>query len=209
MVTTGKKGRRRPPPDPLTPDEIAAELAKWDRWMWHLARRARRADRRADLEDVYAVVRMSFVRAARWFDRSRKLTLACYASRGAIRDAYRFVLDEAARGVNVPRRMGRARVGVTGLGAAGKWGPDENAAPEPIDPYRPPTTYPNDFWDRATRCLPESWREAVLLVYRDGLSASEAGRRRGTSGWAVCCALRKALPRIAQFVDRDSLVEAD
>jgi RNA polymerase sigma factor (sigma-70 family) len=202
----GVVGRRKtPPPSPLTAEERAELLAEHEAVCWHIARKVRRRSPACDLEDLAAEARTGLVRAARYFDPGRGLKFLSYAYKGAVRLAVMHADREAARGVHVPKYVGRVAFPMESLHREDRNDSGDSWHNEPPDTRTPPVTWPADFWQTATAGLSRRQRAVVVLRVRCGLNWRAIGRCLRCSHETCRIEMHEALRAMRRNVNRDQL----
>lgn len=161
---------------------------------------ARRVPRWIDREDLVAAARLGLVDAARRYDpdNARGATFATFAGprvAGAVLDWLR-AQDPVSRSY-------RARLRAEGRQAPQQYSLDAEWDIPPLawrawHPRDLRADYAEETAARLLRELPERWQRVLGLLYRDGLTMAEAGRRIGRSESAVSLLHKKALARMRE-----------
>ena len=162
-------------PDRLSPAEQAAAVASMEGYCWHKGRQFwLRGGRRGDLDDYAAAARVGFVIAAGRFRPSSGNRFSTYGCWWALQQLQAYQKQEAGGGIGQPREGPDHRLrGAIQFSQVGEI-PDREgaAAAEPGD------------WEGLTRALGPQQRRVLHLLhllYVEGLTLAEAGRRLGLS----------------------------
>lgn len=193
-----------PPPDRLTREEIAEQMARHERMCWKIAYRFKRRNAALSLEDLVAAARLGMLEGAARFEPARGFAFATYCHWYATDRVRRLVKHELGRGLKVPMNGELVKPSVGSIDAAYRVGgaeyhrqarltvADSLAAPEPDGP--PPL--PADFWERAVKALNGRAGRALALHFRDGLTYAEIAQQLGVSRTRVGQIVARALRRL-------------
>ena len=183
------------PPDRLTPDQIAEQMAKWEDMCWHIARCWCNKNTDLEIEEVAAWARFGMLQGAKRFDPSRGVAFSTYCCHYARRQATNFVRRQLARGMKLPSHLRGTivRVPCSTLDAPAASCRTADATelyPEVtrranVAPARPEASLapdlPADFWTRLRADLTSQQNAAVVWYFRENLTYREIGERLGLS----------------------------
>lgn len=189
------------PPDPLTRDELEAEIDRCGGLISALAVRHRGENRDVPFDDVRAAVLLGFVRAAVYFDRRRGVKFTSYAGRWAQHFVQKAVHAHVSRGMAKMSRAAARVVRVPNVVSLSDPPPSGDGALADQIPGRPPPSAddpPPDFWDRVRAALPPAQYAVVAAYYRDGLTLAEIARRSGRSRQRCSQLCRAAIGRLRE-----------
>ncbi len=180
----------------LSPAEQHAHVLQYRPLCFRIVGNLARKNRHVERDDLRGVILLTLVKAASLFDPTRGLKFITYAYSACWREGVKFCLREHARGMHVPENRLLARAGsepfrpVLLPADAGK---DCAVAPGDEVPELPRSA---TFWRRVLRRLTARERQAMLLVYRDGLKRVDAGRVMGVSKERVRQLIANAMVRL-------------
>ena len=182
----------------MTPDEMIAAVESCNKLAWKLAYAFRRQNPSVPAAELYAVAVAAMKHAALLFDRNRGnkfITPACQYARVAL---ISFCRRESARGLHVPESH------------------EPYFAPpmrRTLAAWQHPVTRDErddlgaDFWRSVLKDLCEGDRAAVLAVYRDDLTYSEAAARLGVTKQRVQQKLKRAVAKLRGRADLEQLAK--
>jgi RNA polymerase sigma factor (sigma-70 family) len=176
---------------------------------WWVARRYATGLNEHDVEDLAAVARARFVRAARDFDPSNGATLATYALRVARHNVRRAANQLRRGGVHVPENLD-AEVAVERPVSHAGWHSQEGyefSGEPPARPDPPRAEVPADFWPLVRRHLVGRQRDIIEWRFRDGLRLADCGARLGVSREMARQIERDALERLRKVRAVEALWE--
>lgn len=182
----------------MTPDEMAAAVESCDALAWKLAYDFRRQNPSIRPDELYLVAVAAMKHAALLFDKSRGnkfITPACTYARYAL---ISFCRRESARGMHVPESHEPYFAPPMKRTLAGWQHPAVRDERDDLG---------DDFWRSVLRDLCEGDRRAVLAVYRDDMSYSEAAARLGITKQRVQQKLKRAMAKLAARTDLEQLAK--
>lgn len=158
----------------LTPEQLAAAIIQWDRYIWQYAKRWVRRYPHLDLDDVRSEAIAGCLRAGERFDPRRGLAFPTYAEAWMRNQIQRYAEREADRGFR-----GRVRGKIGTLMPLARV-PDDSSLEEMLadhrDAARPPEPM-EDLWARLTDGLTDQERQIADMRFRQNLTLREIAAR--------------------------------
>lgn len=179
-------------PSRMTPEEMLTAVESCNALAWKLAYDFRRQNPSIQPGELHAVAVAAFKHAALLFDKTRGckfITPACQYARFAL---INYCRRESARGMHVPESH-EPYFAPPMRRTLASW--QHPAVHDERDEFG------EDFWQAVLRDLCEGDRAAVLAVYRDDMSYSEAAVRLGVTKQRVQQKLKRAMAKLRARAD--------